>query len=119
VARKLLRGGIQATAASLAHPAGVVFDSAGNLYLADLNNHIIREVNIAGIAITVAGTGEQGFSGHGGAATGALLDSPAGVAVDSAGNIYIADTRNHRIRKVSGWHNHDHRGNWSCRFLRR
>ena len=50
-----------ATAASLAHPAGVAFDSAGNLYLADLNNHIIREVNIAGIAITVAGTGEQGF----------------------------------------------------------
>jgi sugar lactone lactonase YvrE len=94
--------GIQATAASLAHPAGVAFDSAGNLYLADLNNHMIREVNIAGIAITVAGTGEQGFSGDGGAATGALLDSPAGVAVDSAGNIYIADTRNHRIRKVSG-----------------
>jgi sugar lactone lactonase YvrE len=96
------QSGIQATAASLAHPAGVAFDSAGNLYLADLNNHIIREVNIAGIAITVAGTGEQGFSGDGGPATGALLDSPAGVAVYGAGNIYIADTRNHRIRKVSG-----------------
>ncbi|WP_353064665.1 hypothetical protein RBB77_02720 [Tunturibacter psychrotolerans] len=62
----------------------------------------IREVNIAGIAITVAGTGEQGFSGDDGPATGALLDSPAGVAVDGAGNFYIADTRNHRIRKVSG-----------------
>ena len=96
------QSGIQATAASLALPAGVAFDSVGNLYLADLNNHIIREVNIAGISITVAGTGEQGFSGDGGAATSALLDSPAGVAVDGAGNIYIADTRNHRIRKVSG-----------------
>jgi hypothetical protein len=53
--------GIQATAASLSHPAGVAFDSAGTLYLADLNNHVIREVNIAGIAITVAGTGEQGL----------------------------------------------------------
>jgi sugar lactone lactonase YvrE len=96
------QSGIQATAASLALPAGIAFDSAGNLYLADLNHHIIREVNIAGIATTVAGTGEQGFSGDGGAATSALLDSPAGVAVDGAGNIYIADTHNHRIRKVSG-----------------
>jgi sugar lactone lactonase YvrE len=96
------QSGIQATAATLALPAGVAYDSAGNLYLADLNNHIIREVNIAGIAITVAGTGEQGFSGDGGTATSALLDSPAGVAVDGAGNIYISDTHNHRIRKVSG-----------------
>jgi sugar lactone lactonase YvrE len=96
------QSGIQATAASLALPAGIAFDSAGNLYLADLNHHVIREVNIAGIATTVAGTGEQGFSGDGGAATSALLDSPAGVAVDGAGNIYIADTHNHRIRKVSG-----------------
>jgi sugar lactone lactonase YvrE len=94
--------GIQATAASLALPAGIAFDSAGNLYVADLNHNIIREVNIAGIATIVAGTGEQGFSGDGGTATSALLDSPAGVAVDGAGNIYIADTHNHRIRKVSG-----------------
>src|ERR1700761_9606068 len=53
--------GIQATAASLALPAGIAFDSAGNLYIADLNHHIIREVNIAGIATIVAGTGEQVF----------------------------------------------------------
>ena len=55
------QSGIQATAASLALPAGIAFDSAGNLYVADLNHHILREVNIAGIATIVAGTGEQGF----------------------------------------------------------
>jgi DNA-binding beta-propeller fold protein YncE len=81
------QSGIQATAASLALPAGIAFDSAGNLYLADLNHHLIREVNIAGIATTVAGTGDQGISRDGGAATSALLDSPAGVVVDDAGNI--------------------------------
>jgi sugar lactone lactonase YvrE len=94
--------GIQATAASLALPAQIAYDSAGNLYIADMNNHIVRKMNLAGIVTTVAGTGEQGFSGDGGAATSALLDSPAGVAVDAAGNIYIADTHNHRIREVSG-----------------
>jgi sugar lactone lactonase YvrE len=62
---------------------------------------VIREVSIAGIVTTIAGTGEQGFAGDGGAATSALLDSPAGVAVDAAGNVYIADTHNNRVRKVS------------------
>jgi len=93
---------VQATAASLAAPAQVAFDAAGNLYIADLNNNVIRKVNLAGIVTTVAGTGDQGFSGDGGAATAALLDSPAGVAVDGAGDVYIADTHNQRIRKVSG-----------------
>jgi hypothetical protein len=79
--------GIQATATSLALPAGIAFDSGGNLYLADLNHHLVREVNIAGIATTVAGTGDQGISRDGGAATSALLDSPAGVVVDDARNI--------------------------------
>jgi sugar lactone lactonase YvrE len=94
--------GVQATASSLARPAAVAFDSAGNLYIADRDNHVVREVNTAGIITTIAGTGEQGFSGDGGAATGAQLDSPSGVAIDAAGNVYIADTRNHRVRKVSG-----------------
>ena len=97
--------GIQATTGALALPAQIAFDKAGNLYIADTNNNIIREVNLAGIVTTVAGTGEQGFSGDSGdsgAASSAMLDSPAGVAVDAAGNIYIADTHNHRIRKVSG-----------------
>jgi sugar lactone lactonase YvrE len=92
---------IQATAASLDAPAGVAYDAAGNLYIADLNHNVIREVTVAGIITTIAGTGEQGFAGDGGAATSALLDSPAGVAVDTAGNVYIADTHNNRIRKIS------------------
>jgi sugar lactone lactonase YvrE len=94
-------GNIQATAASLDAPAGIAYDAAGNLYIADLNHNMIREVTVAGIITTIAGTGEQGFAGDGGAATSALLDSPAGVAVDAAGNVYIADTHNNRIRKVS------------------
>lgn len=93
---------ILATTAPLDAPAGIAYDAAGNLYIADLNHNVIREVNLADVITTVAGTGEQGFAGDGGAATSALLDSPAGVAVDAAGNIYIADTHNNRIRKVSG-----------------
>lgn len=93
---------VQATAAALAAPAQIAYDAAGNLYIADLNDHVIRKVDLAGIVTTVAGTGEQGFAGDGGPATGAQLDSPAGVAVNVAGDIYIADTHNQRIRKVSG-----------------
>ncbi len=93
---------VQAITAPLAAPAQVAYDAAGNLYIADLNNNVIRKVNVAGVITTVAGTGEQGFSGDGGAATSASLDSPAGVAIDPSGNIYIADTHNQRIRKVSG-----------------
>lgn len=92
---------VQATAAQLAAPAQIAYDAAGNLYIADLNDNVIRKVDLAGIVTTVAGTGEQGFAGDGGPATSALLDSPAGVAVDAAGNIYIADTHNQRVRKVS------------------
>jgi hypothetical protein len=92
---------ILATTAPLDAPAGVAYDVAGNLYIADVNHNVIREVNLADVVTTVAGTGEQGFAGDGGAATSALLDSPAGVAVDGVGNIYIADQYNNRIRKVS------------------
>jgi sugar lactone lactonase YvrE len=92
----------EASNTSLYLPSGLAFDTAGDLFIADTANHVVLEVNLAGIVSTVAGTGEQGFSGDGGTATSALLDSPIGVAVDSAGNIYIADTHNHCIRKVSG-----------------
>jgi len=96
------QNGIQATTAPLALPAGIAFDAVGNLYIADLNDNIIRKVDVAGIITTVAGSGEQGYSGDGGAATDAQLDSPAGVAVDANGNLYIADTHNQCIREVVG-----------------
>src|SRR3982074_978698 len=69
-------GNIQATAASLDAPAGIAYDTAGHLYIGGLNHNVIRGVTVAGIITTIAGTGEQGFAGDGGAATSALLDSP-------------------------------------------
>jgi sugar lactone lactonase YvrE len=90
-----------ATAATLANPSAVAYDSNGNLYLADANNHVIREVSTSGVITTIAGTGIEGFSGDGAAATAAQLDTPTGVAVDASGNVYIADAHNHRIREVS------------------
>ena len=75
-------------------------DSAGNLYIADTGNDRIRKVS-NGVITTVAGNGTSGFSGDNGPATSAQLNHPHGVAVDSAGNLYIADTGNNRIRKVS------------------
>jgi trimeric autotransporter adhesin len=90
----------QATAAQLGHPHGVAVDSAGNLYIADLSNNRVRKVAPNGTITTVAGTGTPGDSGDGGPATSAQLNNPSGVAVDSDGNLYIADYRSHRVRKV-------------------
>jgi sugar lactone lactonase YvrE len=87
-----------ATGATLS-PAGIAVDSAGNLYIADSNR--IRKIS-KGAITTVAGNGTYGFSGDNGPATSAQLFNPRGVAVDAAGNLYIADTYNNRIRKVSG-----------------
>ena len=87
-----------AAAARLAFPADVAVDSAGNVYIADTGNHSIRKVDSTGTITTIAGTGEYGFSGDGGPAVEAELYNPADVAVDSAGNVYIADSFNHRIR---------------------
>ena len=87
--------------ARLASPFGVAVDGAGNLFIADFGNHRIRRVDRAGTITTVAGTGERGFSGDGGPAEQAQLASPFGVAVDGAGNLFIADTDNDRIRKLT------------------
>src|SRR5439155_1658368 len=90
-----------ATAAQLSPPQGVALDSAGNLYIADLLNNRIRKVTPGGTISTYAGTGTSGFAGDGGPATAAQLSFPHGVALDSAGNLYIADSNNNRIRKVT------------------
>lgn len=94
--------GSEATAITLDSPNGLVFDSTGNLFIADTDDNIVLEVNLAGVVSTVAGSGVQGFAGDGGAAASAQLDTPTGVAVDANGNIYIADSHNNRIREVSG-----------------
>jgi sugar lactone lactonase YvrE len=90
-----------ATSASLANPSGVAVDGAGNLFIADFANHRIRRVNAAGTITTVAGNGTIGFSGDGGPATSASLRNPLGVAVDGAGNLFIADFIDQRIRRVN------------------
>ena len=89
-----------AMAARLYAPEGVAVDAAGNLYVADTDNHRVRRVDSAGVITTIAGTGESGYSGDGGPATAARLSLPQGVAVDAAGNLYVADTSNHRVRRI-------------------
>ena len=90
----------QATSAELWYPSGVAVDSAGSLFIADFANSRIRKVS-NGVITTVVGNGTAGYSGDGGPATSAELYQPIGVALDSAGNLYIADISNNRIRKVS------------------
>jgi len=89
-----------ATSAKLNQPSGVAFDSNGNLYISSHNNDVIRKVDTNGNISTFAGNGTEGYSGDGGAATSATLSNPWGVTVDASGNVYIADSENHRIRKV-------------------
>jgi sugar lactone lactonase YvrE len=93
--------GGQATAAELHRPTGLVYDAVGNLYIADELNNRIRMVNTAGIISTIVGNGVHAFSGDGGAATLAELSYPNGVCLDPAGNIYISDSGNNRIRRVN------------------
>jgi hypothetical protein len=92
--------GILATTANLSAPSRVTIDAAGNLYIADQVNQRVRKVDTSGIISTVAGTGVAGYNGDGMLATTAELDSPAGLLLDAAGNLYIADVSNNRIRKV-------------------
>ncbi|MET7593337.1 hypothetical protein ACFYPQ_42225 [Streptomyces sp. NPDC005522] len=92
--------GQPATTAHLDGPSGVAVDGYGNLYIADTGNCRVRKVDVQGTITTVAGTGTQDFNGDGQPAATAHLDYPGGVAVDSHGNLYIADTQNCRVRKV-------------------
>ena len=94
--------GGHATAAQLSGPRGIALDLAGNIYIADTNDNRIRMVTgSTGIITTIAGNGNSGYSGDNGTATAAQLNRPIGVAIDTAGNIYIADTNNNRIRMIT------------------
>jgi uncharacterized repeat protein (TIGR03803 family) len=90
-----------ATSAELNGPNSVSIDAAGALYIADFNNNVIRKVTALGVITTVAGNGILGFSGDGAAAPNAKLNGPGEARVDSEGNLYIADSGNNRIRKVT------------------
>jgi sugar lactone lactonase YvrE len=91
-----------ATHASLKFPRGISFDRAGNLFIADASNRRVRVVHaLTGVITTVAGNGAVGFSGDGGPATSASLTFPVGATVDNLGNLFIADTHNNRIRRVT------------------
>ena len=89
------------TTASLIDPRGVFEDPLGNVHIADTGHHRIRRVDPAGLMSTIAGSGIEGLSGDGGPAVDASLAAPAAVVSDDQGNLYIADTGNHRIRKVN------------------
>lgn len=101
VCRGFAGDGGPATAAQLLGPNDVAVDAGGNVYIADTFNNRIRRVAPDGIISTVAGNDSWGFSGDGGPAVKASLNGPYGVTVDATGNLYIADTNNHRIRRVS------------------
>ncbi len=90
-----------ASLAELNGPQGIATDNAGNLYIADAVNGIVRKVNTFGKISTIAGNHTTGYSGDNGAAISASLHSPSGVAVDASGNVYIADVLNHVVRKVT------------------
>lgn len=93
--------GPDATRSALSIPSHLIFDRAGNLLVTEQGSHRVRRIAPNGAISTVAGTGAPGFSGDGGPATSAQLSQPNATAVDAAGNIYIADMGNHRVRRVA------------------
>ncbi|MBV8635368.1 MAG: fibronectin type III domain-containing protein [Burkholderiaceae bacterium] len=101
VIRKVSAAGIITTVATSGLPVGVAVDAAGNVYFSDAHSHVVRKLNTSNMITTVAGNGTAGYSGDGSAATSAELNNPTGLAFDAAGDLYIADTSNNRIRKIS------------------
>ena len=91
-----------ATAAQLAHPFGLAIDTNNNIYFSDVSSFHVRKVDAAGIISTIAGNGTNGYSGDGGPAVAAQMSYPYGLALDTLGNLFIADAFNHVVRKVSG-----------------
>ncbi len=87
------------TAASFRYPFGIAVDASGNVYVADRSNHSIRKITTARVVSTFAGTGNIGVTN--GTGTDASFNEPAGIAIDTSGNLIIADRQNHRIRKIS------------------
>jgi uncharacterized protein (TIGR03437 family) len=92
--------GLAATKAQLYAPQGVAVDAAGNLYISDTQNNVVRRVGTNGVITNFAGNGSVGSGGDGSAATSAQFNGPQGVAVDPAGNVYIADSMNNKVRKI-------------------
>ncbi len=93
--------GGQANAAQISLPQGVAVDASGNVFFSDTNNHAVRKVSTNGVISTVAGNGTAGFGGDGGAGASAQLNMPQGLALDGSGNLYIADSGNNRVRKLT------------------
>ena len=95
-----------AESAELSWPKDIAFDAFGNMYIADTGNHVIRKVSPENVITTFAGTGGDisgrgGYSGDGGPAITARMNQPSGLAVDNAGNVYVSDTENYRVRKIT------------------
>lgn len=91
--------GVLASSAMFQYPAGMAFDASGNLYVTD--SHMVRRVGTDGMVAKIAGGADWGWTGDGGPAVQAKLTNPQGLALDAAGNLYVADTQNNRVRKVS------------------
>lgn len=90
-----------ATLAQLSSPNGIAVDGAGNIYIADAAANVVRMVNTSGIISAVAGTGAAAYTGDGGPATAAAIQTPYGLVLDAAGNLYIADYGNHAVRRIN------------------
>jgi sugar lactone lactonase YvrE len=95
--------GIEATKTELSNPLGLAFNNEGDLFVVDRGNNRVRKINIStGIITTIAGTGEEGYSGDGDLARNAKLSNPTGLAFNNEGDLFVVDRGNNRIRKISG-----------------